>query len=197
MKKIFLSIIVIGLFIAIPAFAIADLGVGGLKQTAEQYAGYAPATGTSAAELVGSVIQVLLSIVGSIFLILVFYAGYLWMTARGEESQVEKAKKIVGQATIGLVLVVGAYSITSFVVPKIVEKTTGQSTGASTEAPQDIVQCCIMTDDDANPKAITKTVVKLENECLSGNILQSSCAGKGGDVQFSCEIQTVTREQCQ
>ncbi|MFH0857296.1 MAG: pilin [Candidatus Magasanikbacteria bacterium] len=196
MKKIFFSIIALGLFIAIPAFAVADLGVGGLKQTAEQYAGYAPATGTSAAELVGSIIQVLLSLVGSIFLILVFYAGYLWMTARGEESQVEKAKKIVMQATIGLILVVGAYSITSFVVPRIVEKTTGQSTGTSTEAPQDIVQCCIMTDDTGNDPVITKNVVNLENECLSGNILQSSCKGKGGDIEYSCEVQTVTREQC-
>jgi len=51
------------------------------------------------------------------------YAGYLWMTARGESDQVDKAKKIIVQSIIGLVITVGAYSITAFVVPALLKRT--------------------------------------------------------------------------
>ena len=54
------------------------------------------------------------------------------MTARGDESKVEKAISTMRQAIIGLVITVGAYSITQFVVPRIVERTAdngGQTVG--------------------------------------------------------------------
>jgi len=40
------------------------------------------------------------------------YAGYLWMLARGNEQEVEKAKNIIIYAVIGLVVVLSAYAIT-------------------------------------------------------------------------------------
>ena len=43
-------------------------------------------------EIIGNVIKVFLSIVGVIFMVLMVYAGYLWMTAQGEEQKVEKSK---------------------------------------------------------------------------------------------------------
>ncbi len=65
--------------------------------------------------LIGSVISTALTLVGLIFLILMVYAGYLWMTARGEEDQIDKARKIIIAAVIGLVIVVSAYAITVLV----------------------------------------------------------------------------------
>ena len=62
---------------------------------------------------------------GVIFLVLMVYAGYLWMTARGTEEQIEKAKKIIMAAMIGLIITLGAYSITAFVVPAILERAVG------------------------------------------------------------------------
>lgn len=76
-------------------------------------------TGTTETDLgtiVGTAINAALTLVGIIFLILMVYAGYLWMTARGEEAPIENAKKIVKAALIGLVLVMSAYAITFFVV---------------------------------------------------------------------------------
>ena len=46
-------------------------------------------------------------IIGAFFMILVIYAGYLWMTARGEEQQVERAKKMLIGSLIGLGIVLG------------------------------------------------------------------------------------------
>ncbi|KKW42726.1 MAG: hypothetical protein UY92_C0004G0062 [Candidatus Magasanikbacteria bacterium GW2011_GWA2_56_11] len=65
-------------------------------------------------EIVGTVINAVLSLVGLIFLVLMVYAGILWMTARGDESKVEKAKTIIEASLIGLFITVSAYAITVF-----------------------------------------------------------------------------------
>jgi len=71
---------------------------------------------------VGSIVALILSFVGIIFLILTIYAGLMWMTAQGNNAQVEKAKDLLINAVIGLVIVTAAYSITSFVGTQIVGK---------------------------------------------------------------------------
>lgn len=63
----------------------------------------------------GRVINVALSMVGLIFLLLMVYAGFLWMTAHGEEEQINRAKSIIKGTIIGLVLVLSAYAITFLV----------------------------------------------------------------------------------
>ncbi len=65
--------------------------------------------------VVGRLINGALTLVGLLFLLLMVYAGYIWMTARGEEEKVNKAKGILTAAVIGLVIVVSAYAITAFV----------------------------------------------------------------------------------
>lgn len=70
-------------------------------------------------EIVGGFISVFLGLLGIIFLVLVLYAGFLWMTAAGETDKTDKAKKLLTQAIIGLVLIVGAYAISGFVVDAI------------------------------------------------------------------------------
>ncbi len=60
-------------------------------------------------------IQVLLTVVGTVFLVLVVIAGYWLLTARGEEDKVEKAQKTIRAAVIGLIITLAAYSITYFV----------------------------------------------------------------------------------
>jgi len=63
----------------------------------------------------GSIIGTLLSFLGVIFMILVIYGGILWMTARGNEAQVDKAKNLLVNAIIGLIIVLAAYAITAFI----------------------------------------------------------------------------------
>ncbi len=112
---------------ASPAQAVdIGQGSGGLLGNAATQAGYSPnTTDTSFAATLGLVIRMALSLMGVIFMSLVVYAGFLWMNARGDEGQVEKAIQTIRRAVIGLVIVVSAYSITEFVVPRIVERTAG------------------------------------------------------------------------
>jgi TRAP-type C4-dicarboxylate transport system permease small subunit len=70
------------------------------------------------AELIGQVINGVLAFLGVIFLILMIYGGYLWMTAAGNEQQVEKAKNIIRDSIIGLIIILAAYAITYFIVNK-------------------------------------------------------------------------------
>lgn len=86
--------------------------------------GYAPATETSAAEIAGFIVNVLFSILGIIFLILMLYGGYHWMIAAGDNSKVEKAKDTIQRAIIGLLIIVGSYAIVKFVMSYVLFGTT-------------------------------------------------------------------------
>ncbi len=66
--------------------------------------------------IIGQVITMVLSFMGIIFLVLAIYGGYNWMTARGDEQKVEKAKQTITNAIIGLIVVLAAYVISWSVV---------------------------------------------------------------------------------
>jgi hypothetical protein len=66
--------------------------------------------------LVGGIINALLGILGIVFVILVVYAGFLYLTAGGEDDKVKKAKKLLTQSVIGLIIIVAAYAIASYVI---------------------------------------------------------------------------------
>lgn len=65
--------------------------------------------------LIGSIIQIILSLLGLVFFVLTFYGGYIWMLAKGDEKEVERAQGILTTAIIGLLIVVASYAITYFV----------------------------------------------------------------------------------
>ncbi len=72
--------------------------------------------------LIGIVINVILSFLGIIFLVIVIYAGVLWMTASGNSDQIKKAKNMIQNAIIGLIVVAMAYIITQNIYDLITTK---------------------------------------------------------------------------
>ncbi|KPJ84828.1 hypothetical protein AMJ57_05330 [Parcubacteria bacterium SG8_24] len=91
----------------------------GLEEAAEE-AGLEVYEGTTIGSRIGEMIGPLLGLVGVLFMILVIYAGFLWMTAGGNEERVTKARKILVGATIGVIIVFSAYAITEFVLSQVV-----------------------------------------------------------------------------
>lgn len=83
---------------------------------------------TPLANVVAGVIQVILSIVALIFIGLIIYGGYEWGTARGNEQKVDTAKKLIFEATIGIIIIFGAYFLTAFVVQRLAIATFTQQT---------------------------------------------------------------------
>ncbi len=68
---------------------------------------------------VGDIVRAVLSFVGIIFLAIMFYGGLRWMTARGDEAKITKAKDAIMAAIIGFMVVVASYGISAFVIGKL------------------------------------------------------------------------------
>lgn len=62
----------------------------------------------------------LMGAVGILVLIVFSYAGLLWLSARGDNKQVEHAKKLLKDALAGLVLMLGSYVILWTINPNLV-----------------------------------------------------------------------------
>jgi hypothetical protein len=62
-----------------------------------------------------AVINTLLGLLGLFFVILIMYAGFLFMTAQGDEKKVTKAKDIIRNAIIGVTIILLSYIVTRIV----------------------------------------------------------------------------------
>jgi hypothetical protein len=51
------------------------------------------------------------------------YGGYTWMTSFGNSQKVDKAKELIVDAIIGLIIILLAYAIAGFVVGELVKAT--------------------------------------------------------------------------
>ena len=129
-KFLFASVYLLLVLWSVPALAAPDLGIGpnsddNIARSIADTAGYSTdnISDTTFSESIGKVVKVVLSLVGMIFLVLTIYAGILWMTASGNEEQVTSATNILKRAIIGMVIVVGAYGITVFVLAAVLTST--------------------------------------------------------------------------
>jgi hypothetical protein len=78
------------------------------------------ATGQECVQSVlGSVIKTAMGIVGSIALLMAVWGGFLWLTSMGNETKVEQGKKTLIWAILGLVLIFGAYALTTYIFSAI------------------------------------------------------------------------------
>lgn len=55
-----------------------------------------------------------LTLMGTLVLVYMIWGGFLWMTAAGDQDQVEKAKKTLARTVIGLTLILSSYAVTLF-----------------------------------------------------------------------------------
>jgi len=85
-------------------------------------------------QTIGGVISGILMLLGVIFMAYTIYAGYIWLTSAGNEEKLTKAKAILRGSIIGLIIVLGAYAITAFVISQVI-KSTGYDQGTTTPAP--------------------------------------------------------------
>lgn len=66
-----------------------------------------------------TLINTALIFLGTITLILIIVAGFIWLTAAGEEEKLKKAKDITKGATIGLIIVLGSYGLAQYLFTAI------------------------------------------------------------------------------
>ena len=86
-----------------------------------------PAIGLATTDIrvtIARIIRAAMAFIGILVVGLMIYAGFLWMTAGGNDEQVGTAKKIMVAAIIGLAVVLSAYGISNFVINQLVLATT-------------------------------------------------------------------------
>ena len=71
---------------------------------------------------VGLAISMVLSFLGVLFLFLIIYGSFIWMNSQGNDQEVKKAKTIIQDSIIGLLIVVMAYAITAFIGNNLANK---------------------------------------------------------------------------
>lgn len=76
-------------------------------------------TGANLQGTVGEIILVIIQLTGVVLFVLFFYAGFLWMTAQGDEKKVGKAQGIMKNALAGLVILLAAYVISNFIITQL------------------------------------------------------------------------------
>lgn len=67
-------------------------------------------------ELIVTITNFASSFIATIAVAILMYAGVLYVTAAGDESKTEKAKKMFGQAVIGILIALAAYGIVNTVI---------------------------------------------------------------------------------
>jgi len=152
-----------------------------LNKVAED-SGLVPENSTQAehplSEFLGRIISPILGITGSLFFILIVYAGIMWMTAAGNEERVGKAKKILSTAFMGLLLVIMAYTITRFVLSRIISSTDPDQSSSG-------VGVCFISTTNGNCETDMDCFENLRDDCLS----QGGNWAPNSTCQEACSLQ--------
>ena len=127
-KKHFISLILLTLFLTLAfapglyAASVFDRISGSVKTYTDNAIGGGQAVKVDQGTFLNSlmtIINYLLTFLGALFLLGVIYAGFLWMTAKGNEEQVTKSKEMIKQFIIGLIIILSARIITEFILINI------------------------------------------------------------------------------
>lgn len=101
------------------AFISGKPTVGGIKSEAkitDRKPGYSATNTPTPAVLVGQVLGIVYSLLGVVALVLVVYAGFLWLFSQGNQEKIGKALGILKSSIIGLAILFSAYLITAFII---------------------------------------------------------------------------------
>lgn len=113
-----LLIIIIGVILIYSSFCF-KFNLNSVKaQTIDPGLDYLEPTGlpkTDPRVIVVNIIKLFLGFLGLFAVIMIMYAGFLWMTAGGNSDKIDTAKAIIKNAFIGILIILSSYAIVSFI----------------------------------------------------------------------------------
>lgn len=107
------------------ALTAEDLFGGKTQGTGSDFASAAGLSSGNLIDTISSIIRVALGFLGVIAVVIILLGGFKWMTSGGNDEKVKKAKMLIFQGIIGLVIVLSSYAIASFVITSITNATAG------------------------------------------------------------------------
>jgi len=93
-------------------------------------------------DLIGSIIGTIIGLIGSVFLILIIYSGWQWLTAGGEEGKIDKAKTRIKNSVIGVGVCLLAFGIALFVNTMIQDRFLTTPV-PQVETPSETINCTV------------------------------------------------------
>lgn len=114
--------------LCLPFFVFAEgdassSSIMGKLQAVGDNSGYNANTNeTSLSSGLGIIVNMILSLLGVVFIILTIFGGFQWMTAGGNEDQVKKAQDRIKSAVIGLVITLSAYAVWNLIERYFINK---------------------------------------------------------------------------
>jgi len=114
--SLFLALAVTGGVAARPVFAQVTSGLQQVGQTVKLGS-------ADPRVIVVQIINVALGLIGIILVSLLIYAGFLYMTSGGEAEKISKALGIIKSAVIGLIIILSAWAITTYVINALLNAT--------------------------------------------------------------------------
>ncbi len=120
---LFAMVIAPAMMFALPVAAQDDV-LGGSSVSEDPFGkDYAEGIGLQAnrtpQEIAASVIQVIMTFLGIVAVVVILLGGFKWMTAAGSEDKVDEAKKLIRAGIIGLVIIIAAWAIASWVIDQM------------------------------------------------------------------------------
>ncbi len=140
---IIIAFLSLGSSLLFPVVVLANDAYG-IDATQQATGGALPSTVANESTIpgvIGKVVSVALSFIGIIFFLLILYAGFTWMIARGNAESVTKAKDTMEAAAVGLVLVLAAYAISSFVFTSLGATGGGGGNAGASASPSSNPAC--------------------------------------------------------
>jgi len=130
MNKIYKNIVALTMasLIIIPAFTMA---LNAQAQGVDAWGGHQSNIQTTTGlgnrdprDIAASVIKVILGFLGIIAVVIILLGGFKWMTAAGNEDSIDEAKKLISAGIIGLVIILAAFGVATFVIDNLISATT-------------------------------------------------------------------------
>lgn len=79
--------------------------------------------------IAAKIIRAILGFLGILAVALILYGGWIWMTSGGNDEKIDKAKKLLRNTVIGLVIILASFGITQFILNNLLEITGGGGSG--------------------------------------------------------------------
>ncbi len=73
--------------------------------------------------MVAQIINTAMSILGIIAVVIILMGGFKWMTSMGNEDKVGEAKQLMGAGVIGLVIILAAWGLSTFILNSLMQAT--------------------------------------------------------------------------
>lgn len=74
-------------------------------------------------DIAASVIRIVLGFLGIVAVVIILLGGFKWMTAMGGDDKVGEAKKLITAGLIGLIIIIAAFAIATFVLNSLMSAT--------------------------------------------------------------------------